>query len=68
MALSGINGKRGPWSYEGLMPYCRECQCGEVGVGGWVSEHPHRRGGWGGEGDGIGSFGGRAGKGITFEM
>jgi len=35
MALSGINGRRGPWSYQGSMPQCR----GMSGQGGgreWV--------------------------------
>ena len=33
------------------MPSVRECQGGEMGVGGWVGEHPHRGRG---SGDGIG--------------
>jgi hypothetical protein len=33
MALSGISGRRGPWTYEGSI---------KVGVGRWVEEHPHR--------------------------
>ena len=39
----------------------------EVGVGGWVEEHPHRSRG---REDVIGCFqeGGKLGKGITFEM
>jgi hypothetical protein len=40
-ALSGINGRGGPWSYEGLMPQCRGI-LGPPGVGeekvcGWGS-------------------------------
>jgi hypothetical protein len=38
------------------MPQCRGTEGGEVGVGGWVEEHPHRSRGMA---DGIGSFGGR---------
>jgi hypothetical protein len=36
-------------------PSVGECQSGEVGVGGWVGEHPHRSRG---RGYGLGSFGG----------
>jgi hypothetical protein len=47
-------------------PSVRECQGGEVGVGGWVGEHPHRSRG---REDGIGGFQrGNLEKGITFEM
>jgi len=47
MALVGINGRRGLWSYEGLMPSVGECQGKEVGGNGWMSgEHPHRRRRW----------------------
>jgi hypothetical protein len=47
------------------MPQCRECQDGEVGVGGWVGEYPYkskgRRMGW--------EFPERKlGKEITFEL
>jgi hypothetical protein len=66
-AFSAINGRRGPWSYEDLMPQCR-------GMPGWgegsglVGEHPKSRG----RGDEIGDFqrgwGWRLGKGIAFEM
>jgi hypothetical protein len=67
MALSGINGRRGPWSYEGSIDAHRGIEGGEVGVGGWVEEHPHSSRG---REDGIGYFqeGGKPGKGITFEM
>jgi hypothetical protein len=35
MALLDISGRRGPWSYEGLLPQCREeCWGGEVGMSG----------------------------------
>jgi hypothetical protein len=44
MALSNINGRRVPWSCEGLMPHEGECQDREVGMGGWVEEHGV--GGW----------------------
>jgi hypothetical protein len=41
MALSGINGRTGPWSSEDLMS-----QCGGMPARGrrqkWVAEHPHR--------------------------
>ena len=49
------------------MPQCREIEGREVGVGGWVEEHPHRSRG---REDVIGCFqeGGKLGKGITFEM
>jgi hypothetical protein len=35
------------------MPQCREIEGGEVGVGGWVEEHPLRSRG---REDGIGGF------------
>ena len=49
------------------MPQCRGIEGREVGVGGWVEEHPHRSRG---REDGIGCFweGGKLGKGITIEM
>ena len=49
------------------MPQCRGIEGREVGVGGWVEEHPHRSRG---REDVIGCFqeGGKPGKGITFEM
>jgi hypothetical protein len=45
------------------MPQCRGIEGGEVGVGGWVEEHPY------GRKDMIGCFqeGGKPGKEITFE-
>ena len=48
------------------MPQCRGIEGGEVGVGGWVEEHPHRSRG---REDGIGGFWEweKRGKGITFE-
>jgi hypothetical protein len=36
------------------MPQCRGIEGGEVGVGEWVEEHPHRSTGWE---DGIGVSG-----------
>ena len=49
------------------MPQCRGIKGGEVGVGGWMEEHPHRSRG---REDVIGCFqeGGKLGKGITLEM
>ena len=49
------------------MPQCRGIESREVGVGGWVEEHPHRSRG---REDVIGCFweGGKLGKGITFEI
>jgi hypothetical protein len=48
------------------MPQYRGTEGWEVGVDGWVEEHPHRSRG---KEDGVGSFqGGGLGKGITFEM
>ena len=46
------------------MPQCRGTEIGEVGVGGWLEEHPHRSRG---RENGIGCFQ-RGGKGITSEM
>jgi hypothetical protein len=46
-ALLDMNGRRGPSSYEGSMPQCREYQDMEAGVGGLGSS---------GRGDGIGCF------------
>ena len=40
MALSGINGRRGPWFTECSVPSVGKCQGSEIGVGEWVSEHP----------------------------
>ena len=42
-AVSGINGKGGPWSYEGLMPQYRRMlgqlgECGQVGGGSTLIE------------------------------
>ena len=47
------------------MPQCREIEGGEVGMGGWVEEHPYRSRG---REDGIECFqeGGKMRKGITF--
>ena len=49
------------------MPQCRGIEGREVGVGGWVEEHPHRSRG---REDMIGCFqeGGKPGKRIIFEM
>jgi hypothetical protein len=47
-------------------PSVGECQGGNMGVGGWVREHPHRsreRGGWN-----RGFLKRRPGKGETIEM
>jgi hypothetical protein len=49
MALSGINGRRGPWSYEGFLV---TSEGREVGVGGWEEHSSRSRG----RGDGIGNF------------
>jgi hypothetical protein len=51
-ALSGINGREGPCSCEGLMHHQGRGMLGqcEVGVGKWVGEHPHRNRGRRGEG------------------
>ena len=60
-----INGRSGPWSYEGSID--APIEGGEVGEGGYVEVHPHRSRG---REDGIGYYqeGGKLGKGITFEM
>jgi hypothetical protein len=42
------------------MPQCRGIEGEEVGVSGWVVEHPYRSSG---RGDRIGGFGGWTGKG-----
>jgi hypothetical protein len=49
------------------MPQHKGIECGELGVSGWVGEHPHRSRG---REDGIGSLleRGKLGKGITLEM
>jgi hypothetical protein len=43
-----------------------ECQAGDAGVGGWVSEPPHRSKREGGQDRGV--LEGKPGKGIIFEM
>ena len=43
-AYVGINGRRGPWFCEGLMPQCRVCQGREVGVCGWGTTFVEARG------------------------
>jgi hypothetical protein len=60
MALLDINGRKGPWSCEGLIPQCRGMP--EQGNrSGWVGEQ--------GEGEGDREFSdGEPGNGITFEM
>jgi hypothetical protein len=66
--LSCINGRRGPWSYVGLIDAPVLGNRGWGGGSGWVGEeHPHRSRG---REDGIEGFqkGGKLGKGITFEM
>jgi hypothetical protein len=65
VALAHINGRRGSWFFEDLMPQCSECHSMEVGAGGWVGKHPHRSKGWG---IGIWGFRWGPGKGITLEM
>ena len=62
MALSGISGKRGPWSCEGSMPQCR----GMPGPGS-RSELIGEQGEVGGN-RGRGFSEGKPGTGITFEM
>ena len=49
-----ITRRRGSWSYEGLMPYCRGMP-GQGSESGWVGDQK--------KGDGIGVFGGEMGKG-----
>jgi hypothetical protein len=66
-ALSGINGRGGPWSCEGLVPQGRG-MLGQCGRNGWVGGGaPHRsrvrRWGWD-----RGFAEGKLGKGITFKM
>jgi hypothetical protein len=56
MALSGINRRRGPWSYEGSIdaPVYGESRAGRwEWVGWWVEEHSHRSRG---RGNGIGGI------------
>jgi len=53
MALSGINGRRGSWSWEDWMSQCRRMPGEAAGWREWVGEHPHRSRG---RGDGIGGF------------
>ena len=48
-------------------PSVGEFEAREVGVGGWVGEHPHRSRGRGNEIRGS-RVGRKPGKGITFEM
>jgi hypothetical protein len=65
--LWDINGRRGPWSYEGLMSQCRGMpRWGSRSgwVGGWVSTLIEAGGGM----MGWGFPEGKPGKGITFEM
>jgi hypothetical protein len=59
VALSGINGRRGPWSYE------EKFEGGVAGVGGCVGNTLIESGGGGWNG---GVPKGKPGKGITFEM
>jgi hypothetical protein len=64
MFMSAINGKRSPWTCEGLMLQCREMpRQGDRSewVGGWVGEHTH-------SGRGKEDQMGDSGKEITFEM
>jgi hypothetical protein len=52
-------------SVKAQCPSIRECQGGEVEVGGSVGEHPHRK--WG-RGVGWGFPEEKTGKRVTFEM
>jgi hypothetical protein len=61
MALLDINGRRGPWSCEGLMSHVGQCQDRETGRSGWVDEQGNR--GWD-----RGFSEEKQGKGIRFEM
>jgi hypothetical protein len=70
MALSCINGRRGPWFYEGsldasIMELEWRVETWEW-VGGWMEEHPHRIRG---REDVIGCFweGGKPEKGIDLK-
>jgi hypothetical protein len=68
MALSSINGQRGPWSYEGLIDAPVQGNRGQGGGIGWVGEGtPSQKQG---REDVIRCFweGGKLGKEITFEM
>jgi hypothetical protein len=60
MALLDMNGRRGPWSYEGSMSQCRGMP-GQGSRSGWVDEQGE--GGWDRR-----FLEGKLGKGITFEM
>jgi hypothetical protein len=60
-----INGRRGPWFCEGLMPQCRGMPGqGVSGSVGWVDGGSGS--GWGSRGreDGIGGFQGETGRGV----
>jgi len=65
MALSTINGRKGPWSYEGPSGHLSSLHRtkGREFGSGWVEEHPHRSRG---REYGIGGFlgQGRPGEGI----
>jgi hypothetical protein len=58
--MLGINGRRGSWSCEGLMPQCKGMQ----GQGGQSWGHTLIEAG----GGGMEFQRGKSGKGITFEM
>jgi hypothetical protein len=60
MALSVINGKRGPWSFESWISQYRECQDQEAEVGGLVSRGMGK--------EIVGFWRWKQGKGVTFEM
>jgi len=60
MALSGINGRRGPWSLVDRCPSVGELKAWRWE---WVEEHPHRSRG---REDGGGGCSGR--QEMTFEM
>jgi len=42
--MLGNNGRRRPWSWQGLMTQCRGIS-GQGGRKGWVAENPHRNSG-----------------------
>jgi len=41
-SISGINGRRSPWSMTSHFPILGKRQGVELGMGGWEGEHPHR--------------------------
>jgi hypothetical protein len=65
--MSGINGRRGPWSCEGSMPHCKGMP-GQGGGSGWVGTGTPSKKQWEREWDRRFLGSGGPGKGITFEM